>query len=493
MKKFKTLFTAFISCFILLTSTTYATELTSEDEESSYEVEVPAKIFFDSKEDAPVVSANTALLADADTGRILYSKNAGEKVYPASITKLLTTLVAYEYIKEDDVIVVGNEINLVPWDSSKSGHIVGESLSGLNLFRAMLLPSGNDTSNVIALNVAKLYKDDPNLSFDEAELVFAQLMNEKAKSLGATNSNFISPHGYHDDDHYSTVEDLLIISMAAMENETIRNIVGEASYNGNGAGTQRTVDMVTQEYEWFNTNKLLLSGSYYYKYATGIKTGFTSQAGRCLVSSATKENVNLISIVLGCEEDEQFVESKKLLDFGFETYSINTLQENGAVRKEIYIDNPQLGEHSILELLNTDTVEKLLSTEEVENLKSEIIVDTEFISNKTTEDGDITLISNIQRGSEVATVTYTLNDNIIYKGSLVAARDIYPRTFSSDFEYYWEKINDIIFSWVIIPILFTLTMVAMFIIRIVNQIKIRNRKKNRNRASRDKYKFKSKY
>ncbi len=488
MKIIKNSFATFLSCLILLiTVNTYATEITIDEDTPTDDT-----IYYSGTTTPPTLEATAAILVDNDTGRILYSKNSSERIFPASITKLLTTMIATEYIKEDDVIVVGDEIELVPWDSSKSGHIVGESILGLNLYRGLLIPSGNDTSNVVALHVARLYKNDPELPFDEAEVVFAEMMNKKAKELGANNSNFVSPHGYHDDNHYSTVEDLITITMAALENPTIKRIVKEYDFKGNGAGDKRTVNMTTQEYEWVNTNRLL-GGTYYYRYATGVKTGYTSQAGRCLVSSATNENENLISIVLGCEENEQFTESKKLLEFGFNNYNIETLQEKSAVRKEVYLDNPQLGEDNILQLLNTDTVSKLLSAEEVDQIKSELVIHPEFISNKLTDDGDITLKSDILEGTEIATVSYSLDDNIIYKGSLVAANDVYPRTLSSDFSYYMDKIKSVMFSWLAIPILISIGMISLFVINTVNQIKAKNRKKNRHRyGSKDKYRFKDK-
>ena len=150
----------------------------------------------------PEVVAQTAILGEVSTGKIIYQKDMDKKMYPASMTKLLTAIVALEHLKPDDLITVGSEINEIPADSSKAGHTRGETLTVKNLIRGLLIPSGNDSANVLAVTVARKIENNQELPYEECIKVFTELMNQKAKQLGATNSHFANAHGYHDENHY---------------------------------------------------------------------------------------------------------------------------------------------------------------------------------------------------------------------------------------------------------------------------------------------------
>ena len=150
---------------------------------------------------APELTASAAILIEESTGTILYEKNADQKMYPASMTKVLTALVALDYFQPEELIKVGSEINEVSLDSSKAGHVVGETLTMKNAIRGLIIPSGNDSANVIAAAVARRAENDDSLSFRQCEAVFTDLMNKKAAELGAKNSHFANADGYHDDNH----------------------------------------------------------------------------------------------------------------------------------------------------------------------------------------------------------------------------------------------------------------------------------------------------
>ena len=176
---------------------------------------------------APDVTASAAILIEESTGTILYEKNADQKMYPASMTKVLTALVALDHFKPEELIKVGSEINEVSLDSSKAGHVAGEMLTMKNAIRGLIIPSGNDSANVIAAAVARRAENNENLSFSQCEAVFTDLMNQKAEELGATNSHFANAHGYHADDHYTTGKDMALLSRAFMENKTLEEIANE--------------------------------------------------------------------------------------------------------------------------------------------------------------------------------------------------------------------------------------------------------------------------
>ncbi len=458
-------------------------------------------VFADSKADGtpsqPVVFGEAYVLLDQDTGRVLISKNADVKMYPASLTKVLTALVAVEYIDADELLVTGYEVNEVPWDSSLAGIKPNESILFENLLRGLLIPSGNDVANVIAMEVARRESGDEYITYENAMIVFTDLMNDKAKSLGANNSNFVTPHGYHDDNHYTTAYDIALISREALKNDLIKEICSEKLFKGYGAGDKRTVDMYTQEYTWDNTN-LLLGGrlstaDYIYRYATGVKTGSTSEAGYCLVSTATNsDDENLMAVVMKSKTPFIWSDSKNLLNYGFDNYSHVVLQEKNAAVKETLIERPKLGESNILNLITQNQISVLLSEEETSKIVTTITVDEDKkAKNKegVANQGDTTLKSPISRGEALGTISYALDGNTLYSGNIIASQDVEKRTLKSDLTYYGKVLKDVLMSWLIIPISTAVILLSVFGIRAYNIFKKKRDQKKRARR----YRFKSKY
>lgn len=243
------------------------------------------------------------LLYDATHDTVLYRLRASSSdiYYPASLTKLLTAAVACRCLPEDAVLTVGSEIALTEWDASMAYLSQGSTLTLPEVLDALLLRSGADAAYCIAVNVARSLSADP-LTDTEAVEAFVQLMNDTAKELGATHSYFVTPDGYHDLYHCTTAEDLLKIALYADSFPLIHRCVGQAESDG-----------------YTNTNELLLPDSeHYYPYATGLKTGFTDEAGCCLAASAEKDGVRLYAILLGgAESAGRFEDARLLFDRGF--------------------------------------------------------------------------------------------------------------------------------------------------------------------------------
>ena len=237
-------------------------------------------------------STNSLILYDVTHSQILFEKNAHETAYPASTTKLLTACVAAQYCDRDTVFTVGEELSFVAWDSSIAYLGRGEKLTFEQLLDALLLPSGNDAAYVMAAGTGRIYAGDPSLSPEDAVQVFVELMNQTAQKIGATESHFTCPDGYHDDDHYTSAFDMMKIAVYASSFEPVRN-----SYSKYEAEHE----IITGEsYYWENSNPLINPFSeYYYSYATGQKTGFTDEAGSCLVASAERDGVELVAVALG--------------------------------------------------------------------------------------------------------------------------------------------------------------------------------------------------
>lgn len=236
------------------------------------------------------ISARNAIMMDMDTNRIIYSKNINEQRSIASISKIMTAVLAIESGKMDDVIIIGNEID----KSYGSGIYIkkDEEITLRDLVYGLMLRSGNDASLAIAN-----YVDKDN---------FVKKMNEKAKEIGMLNTVFNNPNGLDEEKgNYSTAYDMAILTSYAMKIDEYRKIVSTKKYS-------LKTNMNT--YNWTNKNKLLFN----YKYTTGGKTGFTEKANRTLVTTASKDNINLVVVTLVDPND--FEDHKKLFEYGFDNY-----------------------------------------------------------------------------------------------------------------------------------------------------------------------------
>jgi len=255
-------------------------------------------------------------MVEQNSGKVLFERNSRKKMYPASLTKVLTALLAIEELDLNDTITVGREINLKALDASGAGLVVGEKISVSDLLRALLIPSGNDAAYTVAVQVARKKANDPSMSIQQAVDYFAKMMTERAKELGAENSNFVNPHGYHDDNHYSTAYDMYLITKEAMKHEIFREIVSTQYYSIKNDENAESGDKKV-EHSWVNRNLMLRKkGEYYYENATGVKTGYTSKAGNCLISSAEKDKLSVILVTMNFPtEKERWEGSISLLDY----------------------------------------------------------------------------------------------------------------------------------------------------------------------------------
>lgn len=238
-------------------------------------------------DDIPYVSAKSAIVYHADSGRVLYEKQADAKMLIASITKIMTGLLAIETCDLDDSVLITEKMANV--EGSSMYLKVGETYTVRELLYGLLLASGNDAATAIALHVA------------EDESAFAALMNEKAAELGMKQTCFENPHGLDGANHYSTALDMAILSSYAMENEAFAEIVGTR---------HTTIKNLT----YVNHNKLLWQCDG----VIGIKTGYTMAAGRTLVSCCERNGQKLICVTLSAPDD--WNDHKKLYDWAHEAY-----------------------------------------------------------------------------------------------------------------------------------------------------------------------------
>ena len=254
-------------------------------------------------------SARSAILMDMDSNRILYEENINEKRSVASISKIMTAVIAIESGKLDDKVVIGDEIN----KSYGSGIYikVGEEMTLRDLVYGLMLRSGNDAALAIAKYVGGSVED------------FVKMMNKKAKEIGMNNTEFHNPSGLDQEEgNYSTAYDMAILTSYAMKLDDYKTITSTKKY---------TLTTNKNVYSWINKNKLLSI----YKYTTGGKTGFTEIAKRTLVSTASKNNTNLVVVTLNDGNDWQ--DHQNLFEYGFSNYTNLKILEKGNIT--IYDDD----------------------------------------------------------------------------------------------------------------------------------------------------------
>ena len=257
----------------------------------------------------PNISADGAILIETTTGSILYAKNSSETFYPASTTKILTSLAIAEDLPLDELITKSQEsLDNVPSDSSQIGLNVGDAYTVLDGLHAVLMAS----DNFVCYDLAEA--DSGSIQN------FATKMNNLALSFGATRTNFVNPHGYHDLLHYTTPLSLSRIALHAFSNPIIEKIAGKQSYDFKVANTGRTIP-IKHTAALLNPNS-----SYYNEHVVAAKTGYHTPAGRTLVAKARYDNIELIAVVMRTDAPLQFEDINKLFKYGSENFSLYTDQ-----------------------------------------------------------------------------------------------------------------------------------------------------------------------
>lgn len=257
------------------------------------------------------IMAGAAILMDVDTGTILYKKNINEAFYPASITKILTTLVAIENSSMDEIVTFSEDA-VYKTEGSGISRDVGEKMTMEQCLYAVMLESANECAYAVAEHIGGTMEK------------FVKMMNEKAKSLGCKNSHFNNPHGLTDENHYVTAKDMAIIAREAYANETFRLLCGTKKY------TIPKTNKHDEETPMVNHHKMLYpkdTDAYLYDYCTGGKTGYTVAAGNTLVTYAQKDGMTLLTVLLNASSPIYWTETRILMDFGFENFNVCNVAE----------------------------------------------------------------------------------------------------------------------------------------------------------------------
>lgn len=361
--------------------------------------------------DTPQVTAPTAILIDSETGRVLYEKNADTKMYPASTTKTMTALLATEYENLDEQVTATQNVLKIERGSSQIYIEPGEVMTLRQLLYALMLTSANDAAIDIAEFIGGSVEN------------FANMMNEKAKSLGAVNTHFVNPNGLHDDNHYTTVRDMALIAREGMKNPFFRELVSTYRYEIPPTNKQ-------QEARNYITNGNKLISPYdknKYPYAIGIKTGYTTKSLHCLVGGAKKDDIELISVVMGDEKDAMYPDTVALFEYGFANYKKLDLLKKDTIVTTINVEN---GDRK-LNLLSTEDYSVLGKDEEIDDLQK----------NKEIKYIQETITAPVKKGDVLGTVTYYLDGKEQKSISLIAEEDVQSTKLADKLSIASKKIK----------------------------------------------------
>jgi D-alanyl-D-alanine carboxypeptidase (penicillin-binding protein 5/6) len=343
----------------------------------------------------PNLSAESAILIDNRTNKILYEKDSNKKMYPASTTKILTAILTLENCNLDEVITASYDAVMSIPDGYSSADIqIGEELTIEQLLQVLLIYSANDAANVLAEHVGG--------SVDS----FVSMMNTKLDELGIKNTHFTNAYGKHDDDHYTTSYDLAMIMQYCLKNETFRKIAGSVSC-AIPATNKHSERLYT------STNEILNPNSYnYLSYLTTGKTGYTSQAKECLVSSAYKNDLELICVVLGAGDNgsNRFTDTKALYDYGYSNYMIKNIVDENSIGTKIEVKNATKDTKQ-LDLLIKENISALVKISEQDSEVTPEIILNDKIS------------APIEENQTLGKIKYTVN-GVEYTTDLIASHSV---------------------------------------------------------------------
>ncbi|HHW56653.1 MAG TPA: D-alanyl-D-alanine carboxypeptidase [Clostridia bacterium] len=348
--------------------------------------------------DYPYISTKAAIVMDQETGRVLYGKNSHEKLPMASTTKIMTLLIALEKGNLNDIVTVSKRAASV--GGSSIWLFPGEKIDMESLLYGLMLNSGNDAATAIAEHIGGSVEN------------FVEMMNQKAKEIGAYNTHFVTPSGLDIgiDDHYTTAYDLALITRYAFRYPKFAEIVSTK---------EKTIPWEGKEWDRYlrNKNKLL----WIYEGADGVKTGFTNKAGRCLVSSATREGRRFIAVVLN--SPSMWEDSMKILDYAFSKYKPYKVLERGELIKKIRVEDGKKAE--VLGISEKECIIPVLE-EEKEKVKLEIYIPEN-------------LKAPIEKGEKIGYIEVKIGEKKICDVNCIAQEKVEKEDFGYNFQKIIKK------------------------------------------------------
>ena len=345
------------------------------------------------------LSGESAILMDLDTGQILFEKNPHMKLHPASTTKIMTGILAIELGNMDDTVTIDNEIVQLT-DGSHIALEPGEQLNFEDLLNALLIESANDSALAIAKHISG--------SIDG----FVKLMNDKAKEIGALNTNFVNPNGLTDENHLTTAYDLSLMAKYAMGNPKFRQIVCNYTYQIPETNKKTEIRYLKSANKLlYSSQKINVDGKVVpikYEGINGIKTGYTVAAQNCLVASAQRGNQNLIAVVLKANGREVYTDIHKLLNYGFNNY-----EKTNIAIKDQFIDNIKVsgGTSPLVAGIIKDNLSVSIPKDSMDKIDKKVSINDN-------------IEAPIEKGQTLGVVKYYLQGQLLGQSDIVSTLDI---------------------------------------------------------------------
>jgi D-alanyl-D-alanine carboxypeptidase (penicillin-binding protein 5/6) len=347
----------------------------------------------------PAILAETAVVIDAKTGQVLYDKNMNQQREPASTTKTLTALLALENLDLNKIVTIDAETPFT--EGSRIYLLEGENVTVEQLLYALVTESANDAAVALAKEIAGSVP------------AFAEMMNKKAAELGAESTHFINPNGLHEEGHLSTAYDLAMIAKEAMKDETFRELVMTYRYIMPATNMQETRYLYnTNRLIYDERTKIVVNGvqrTPKYEDVTGIKTGYTSHAGGCLISGAKRGDTELIAVVMKSTDLGRFADSIALLDYAFANYKSVKAMDAGTILGEIPVKRGMERKVQVVALGDAYTTLPIEA--------SDSVVDTKIILDNKVQ-------APIAKGQKVGVVEIYEGDQLVGTVDAVTASDI---------------------------------------------------------------------
>ena len=368
---------------------------------------------------------------ELNSEEIIVNVNENELMYPGSLTKIMTVLVAAEYSDTSDVITITKDmLSLIQKDSSTAGLVENEIITFNNLVSAALIPSGNDAAIALAVFVGEKILGSGIYTYEDYYNAFISRMNFKARELGMLNTHFSNADGYYDDENYSTAYDLYLLTRKALECDIIINTV-----------SKKSLSLTTNQksHVWRSTNMMFfedlsdfsygMSGANptYNPYVNGMKTGYTSKGKKCFIFTASNGEKNIIGIILHADNSDSkniFNQAQMILNYIFEECSLYQLVNEDTRSYSYSVFNSSffnLTRKLTCYMSNEDLI--LINNSDYDNITLEIELNNEIAEFK--ENGMIKLNSNIKKGDIIAYGKFMVNGNIIKIIPMISSRNFY--------------------------------------------------------------------
>lgn len=344
----------------------------------------------------PDINAESALLIDNKTNKVLYSKDMNRKMFPASTTKILTAILVLENHSLDEKVTASyNAVMTIPSGYSTASIQIDEVLTVEQLLELLLVHSANDAANVLA--------EYTGGSIDS----FVAMMNTKINELGLSDTHFTNPYGLQDNNHYTTAHDLAIIMQYCLKNDDFRKIAGQAS-----CAIPSTNKSEPRKYS--STNELLIAGnSNYYPNLIAGKTGYTSEAGECLVSAAYNDNLELVNVILN--SNNRFKDTRSLYNYGYTNFSIKNIVNEKDIITNVEVKNATKDTKNLNLLVSEDIPVLANNSDDLSKIEPQITLNSD-------------IKAPIEDGQVLGKVSYSVN-GITYSTDLIAANNVEKSNF----------------------------------------------------------------